>query len=123
MSAFARGVTGAIVAALSLTALSAAPAQAAPAQAARSASGQAAAGSVCVTTVSPSGRLCVPGEPGFKALSATVTGAQNLSTYAARVRPAEGITVRCLKPGDSLTYAQPRKIAGIEILSSSTCVY
>ncbi|MEV4806058.1 hypothetical protein AB0K18_39170 [Nonomuraea sp. NPDC049421] len=118
MSAFARGVTGAIVAALSLTALSAAPAQAA-----QSASGQAAAGSVCVTTVSPSGRLCVPGEPGFKALSATVTGAQNLSTYAARVRPAEGITVRCLKPGESLTYAQPRKIAGIEVLSSSTCVY
>ncbi|MEV5323528.1 hypothetical protein AB0K67_05220 [Nonomuraea sp. NPDC052634] len=112
MSAFARGAA-AIAAALALTALSAGPAQAA--------GSAASAGTVCVTAVEPDRAVCVSADPGFHPLQASVTRAQNLSFNAVRLRPAEGISVACLAPGASVTYSQPRKILGIDVLSSSTC--
>ncbi|MFC4121549.1 hypothetical protein [Nonomuraea zeae] len=114
MSLTAKGFVGGIAAALLLTIGSA--------SAALASSSSASAGNVCVTVVSPSHQICVPGTPGYTAVKATVSGAYNWSPYAVRLQPAEGVSVGCIRPGSTVTYPQNVAIAGIQVLSSATCV-
>ncbi|WP_043617146.1 hypothetical protein [Nonomuraea candida] len=113
MSAITRTFVGAAAVALTLTAGSASTALA---------SSETSAGQVCVTSGSAS-QLCVPGTPGYYGARMAITSIHNWSTYAVRVRPAEGININCVSPGGSFTYSQPYQILGIQVLSSSTCVW
>ncbi|SDL96365.1 hypothetical protein [Nonomuraea jiangxiensis] len=112
MSPTAKGLVGGIAAALLLTIGSASTALA---------SSSAPAGQVCVNAVSPPGQLCVPGTPGFTAVRATISSAYNWSSYAVVLRPAAGVSVGCIKPGDTATYPRNFELAGIQVLSSATC--
>ncbi|MEO3876659.1 hypothetical protein ABGB18_48580 [Nonomuraea sp. B12E4] len=113
MSLATKGFIGGIAAALLLTVGSASTALAS--------SSSMSDGGVCVTLASTSRVLCVPGTPGVTSLVATISSAHNGSPYAVRIRPAEGISVGCIKPGDTVTYSQDLKISGIQVFPTATC--
>ncbi|SDJ96068.1 hypothetical protein SAMN05421869_113128 [Nonomuraea jiangxiensis] len=114
MSLTAKGLIGGIATALLLTIGSASVALASPSS--------TSDGKVCVTEASSSQVLCVPGTPGVTSLVATISSASNGSSYAVRIRPAEGVSVSCLKPGGTVTYPQGFKISGIQVFRTATCV-
>ncbi|MET7328110.1 hypothetical protein [Nonomuraea sp. NPDC005650] len=81
----------------------------------------ASAGNVCLRSDSTQQELCVPASPGLTAVRMTVSSARNLSPYAVRLEPAEGISLECLAPGTSVGYPQGKSIVGVRVFSGATC--